>query len=93
MSGTYFSQISRVFDTFWTQIEETSHVRDINNTKQTWLLKYMLSLKPFFINIFSKLAPCTLECNGQPCNSDDTACDCQNGSSQSNCSGPVRAPL
>jgi len=29
---------------------------------------------------------CELECNGQPCNSDNTACDCQNGSSQSDCS-------
>jgi len=30
--------------------------------------------------------PCELECNGHPCNSDNTACDCQNGSSQSDCS-------
>ena len=26
-------------------------------------------------------------CNGQPCNSNKTACECGNGSSQSDCSG------
>jgi hypothetical protein len=47
-----------------------------------------------YMSILSKLAdPCVLDCNGQPCNSDNTACDCQNGSSQSDCSGILKSRI